>query len=82
MTDFVRQTLSTAEMAAALEISTKLLLTLRKADPSPFESGVHYRFAGRTTAAPVRWFPLETDEAFTKFKRVDPNDIETMPGLA
>lgn len=80
MPDFVRETLSTADMAAALGISQKLLRNLRKADPSPFEPGVHYRFAGRTTAAPVRWFPKETDEAFTSFTRVDPNSIETMDG--
>ena len=80
MPDIVRETLSTADMAAALGISQKLLRNLRKADPSPFKSGVHYRFAGRTTAAPVRWFPKETDEAFTVFTRVDPNSIETMDG--
>lgn len=80
MPDLVRETLSTADMAAALGISPKLLRTLRKADPSPFESGVHYRFAGVTTRAPVRWFPKETDDAFTGFTRVDPNAIETMDG--
>ena len=80
MPEILRETLSTADMAAALGISQKLLRNLRKADPSPFQSGVHYRFAGRTTAAPVRWFPKETDEAFTVFTRVDPNDIETMDG--
>ena len=76
----VRETLSTPEMAKALGISQKLLLKLRKAEPSPFKAGEHYRFNGITTAAPIRWFPIETDTAFTTFTRVDPSAIETMDG--
>ena len=67
-------------MAKALGISQKLLLKLRHLDPSPFKAGEHYRFQGMTTAAPLRWFPAETDAAFTTFTRVDPSDIETMDG--
>ena len=67
-------------MAKALGISQKLLLKLRKAEPSPFKAGQHYRFNGTTTAAPIRWFPSETDLAFSAFTRVDPNSIETMDG--
>ena len=74
----VRETLSTPDMAKALGISQKLLLKLRHLDPSPFTAGEHYRFQGMTTAAPLRWFPVETDAAFTTFTRVDPNSIETM----
>lgn len=80
MTINVRETLSTAEMAAALGISSKLLLRLRKQPSSPFKLGEHYRFQGITTAAPVRWFPGPTDEAFSSFTRVDPAEIETMKG--
>ena len=69
-------------MAKALGISQKLLLKLRKADPSPFTAGQHYRFQGITTAAPIHWFPAATDEAFTSFVRVDPSAIETMDGGA
>ena len=76
----VRETLSTVQMARALGISQKLLLRLRKLDKSPFKSGEHYRFQGITTAAPVRWFPGPTDEAFSSFTRVDPASIETMEG--
>ena len=80
MSTSVRETLSTPLMAKALGISQKLLLKLRKADPSPFTAGQHYRFQGITTAAPVRWFPGPTDEAFSSFTRVDPASIETMRG--
>ena len=76
----VRETLSTVQMAQALGISQKLLLKLRKAEPSPFTAGEHYRFQGITTAAPVRWFPEATDSAFSAFTRVDPAAIETMDG--
>ena len=76
----VRETLSTLQMAEALGISLKLLLKLRKAEPSPFTAGEHYRFQGITTAAPVRWFPEATDRAFSAFTRVDPSTIETMDG--
>ena len=80
MSTSVRETLSTPDMAKALGISQKLLLKLRHLDPSPFTAGEHYRFQGMTTAAPLRWFPAETDTAFTTFSRVDPSDIETMDG--
>ena len=80
MSTSVRETLSTLDMAKALGISQKLLLKLRHLDPSPFTAGEHYRFQGMTTAAPLRWFPAETDTAFTTFSRVDPSDIETMDG--
>ena len=80
MSTGVRETLSTPDMAKALGISQKLLLKLRHLDPSPFTAGEHYRFQGMTTAAPLRWFPAETDAAFTTFTRVDPSDIETMDG--
>ncbi len=80
MSTNVRETLNTLEMAKALGISEKLLLKLRKQRLSPFELGTHYRFQGITTAAPVRWFPGPTDEAFSSFKRVDPCAIETMEG--
>ncbi|EAR19612.1 hypothetical protein WH7805_11868 [Synechococcus sp. WH 7805] len=80
MSPSVRETLSTPDMAKALGISQKLLLKLRHLEPSPFKAGEHYRFQGMTTAAPLRWFPAETDTAFTTFSRVDPSDIETMDG--
>ena len=80
MTTSVRETLSTADMAKALGISEKLLLKIRKQAISPFELGTHYRFQGITTAAPVRWFPEPTDEAFSSFTRIDPASIETMEG--
>ena len=81
MSPSVRETLSTPDMAKALGISQKLLLKLRHLEPSPFKAGEHYRFQGMTTAAPLRWFPAETDSAFTTFTRVDPNSIETMDGV-
>ena len=80
MSTGVRETLSTPDMAKALGISQKLLLKLRHLDPTPFKAGEHYRFQGMTTAAPLRWFPAETDTAFTTLSRVDPSDIETMDG--
>ena len=80
MSPSVRETLSTPDMAKALGISQKLLLKLRHLEPSPFKAGEHYRFQGMTTAAPLRWFPAETDASFTTFTRVDPSDIETMDG--
>ena len=67
-------------MAKALGISVKLLLRLRKQPGSPFQLGTHYRFQGISTAAPVRWFPAPTDEAFSSFQRLDPSAIETMQG--
>ena len=82
MTTSVRETLSTADMAKALGISEKLLLRLRKQPGSPFQLGIHYRFQGISTAAPVRWFPGPTDEAFSSFQRFDPSSIETMQGDA
>jgi hypothetical protein len=78
MADHVRETLNTADMAKGLGVSEKLLLRLRRQTSSPFKLGVHYRFQGITTAAPVRWFPKETDEAFSTFQRLDPASIETM----
>ena len=80
MSPSVLETLSTPDMAKALGISQKLLLKLRHLEPSPFKAGEHYRFQGMTTAAPLRWFPAETDTAFTTFSRVDPSDIGTMDG--
>ncbi len=79
-TGSVRKTLSTQEMADALGISTKLLGRVRKCSGSPFKQGVHYRFQGVTTSAPIAWFPSETDEAFSTFTRVDADAIETMDG--
>ena len=81
MSNSVRETLDTAAMAKALDISDKLLRRLRRMPDSPFQLGIHYRFQGITTSAPVRWFPAATDEAFSTFKRVDVNQIETLPGL-
>ena len=80
MSTSVRETLSTPDMAKALGISQKLLLKLRKLEPSPFKAGEHYRFQGITTAAPIHWFPAETDAAFSSFTRVDPSAIKTMDG--
>ena len=80
MSTNVRETLKTLEMAKALGISQKFLLKLRKLDESPFTAGEHYRFQGVTTSAPVRWFPAVTDEAFSRFKRLDRCTIETMEG--
>ncbi len=80
MTFNVRETLSTLQMSEALGISQKLLLKLRKAKSSPFTAGQHYRFQGITTAAPIRWFPAETDHAFSTFTRVNSSVIETMDG--
>ena len=74
----IRETMTSPEMAKALHISHKLLLKLRHMENSPFVAGVHYRFQGITTAAPIRWFPVETDAAFTNFVRVDASDVETM----
>ena len=67
-------------MAKALCISQKLLLSMRHLDPGPFVAGKHYRFSGMTTSAPIRWFPVETDTAFSTFMRVDSSEIETMDG--
>lgn len=80
MAGLVRPTLKTQEMAAELGISEKMLRRLKNHRRSPFVEGKHYRYQGLTTGAPVAWFPAETDEAFTNFKRVDPKDIETMNG--
>ena len=75
----VRETL-TRQKCKGSSISQKLLLKLRHLDPSPFTAGEYYRFQGMTTAAPLLWFPAETDAAFTTFTRVVPSDIETMDG--
>lgn len=75
-----RETLKSIEMAKALGISQKLLLLLRKQKDSPFQQGKHYRFQGISTLSTVSWFPIETDEAFTNYQRIDPSTIETMEG--
>ncbi len=72
--------MSTPNMAKALLISSKMLLRLRKMENGPFVEGRDYRFAGITIAAPVQWFPAETDAAFSNWKRIDPVNIETMEG--
>ncbi len=76
-----RETLKSIEMAKALGISQKLLLLMRKQKDSPFQQGKHYRFQGISTLSPVSWFPIETDEAFTTYQRIDPPIIETMEGV-
>ena len=76
----VRETLSSPEMSKALCISQKLLLRLRHLESGPFTAGEHYRYQGVTTASAIRWFPSETDAAFTAFARVDPSEIEAMDG--
>ena len=76
----IREVLSTPNMAKSLGISNKMLLRLRKIEGGPFQEGRDYRFAGMTKAAPVQWFPNETDQAFSNWERIDPNSIETMEG--
>jgi hypothetical protein len=76
----VRATLGSKDMADALGISSKLLGRVRNLPDSPFKFGTHYRFQGVFTNAPIVWFPKETDEAFSTFRRFDPDSIETMDG--
>ncbi len=75
-----RETLKSIEMAKALGISQKLLLLMRKQKDSPFQHGKHYRYQGVSTLSSIKWFPAETDEAFTNYQRIDPSTIETMDG--
>ncbi len=39
-----------------------------------------YRRKGATTRSPLQWQPEKTEQAFTSFKRADPEEIETYGG--
>ena len=54
-------------MADLLGIHSKTLLRLRKKPFSPFREGIHYRYGGLTTGAPLQWFPEITNQAFTEY---------------
>ena len=63
-------------MAARLGIHPKTLLRLRRSYLSPFREGVHFRYAGLTTKAPLQWQADLSEAAFTGFARVDPATVE------
>ena len=71
----------TAAMADRLGIHPKTLLRLREQQRAPFVEGIHYRYGGLTTGAPLQWFPEQTDQAFTDFRRVPCSAIETFSAL-
>lgn len=63
----IRLFVKTQEMADLLGIHSKTLLRLRKKPFSPFKEGIHYRYGGLTTGAPLQWFPEITNQAFTEY---------------
>ena len=67
---------NTPSMADRLGIHPKTLLRLRKQLRSPFQEGLHYRYGGLTTGAPLQWFPEEADKAFTDFRRTPVSAVE------
>lgn len=71
----------TAAMADRLGIHPKTLLRLRKHQRSPFQEGKHYRYGGLTTGAALQWFPDQTDQAFTDFRRLPVNAVESFSAL-
>jgi hypothetical protein len=71
----------TAAMAERLGIHPKTLLRIRKQPRSPFQEGAHYRYGGLTTGAPLQWFPEQTDQAFTDFRRAPVSAVETFSAL-
>ena len=71
----------TAAMAERLGIHPKTLLRLRKEMHSPFQEGTHFRYGGLTTGAPLQWFPEQTDQAFTDFRRIPVSAVEAFTKL-
>ena len=71
----------TAAIADRLGIHPKTLLRLRKQQRAPFVEGIHYRYGGLTTGAPLQWFPEQTDQAFTDFRMVPVSAVETFSAL-
>ena len=73
------QWIDTATMAAHLGVHPKTLKRLKNTT-AMFEEGIDYRFAGASTRAPLQWHLEATEEAFTRFKRIDPAEVETYGG--
>lgn len=74
------QTFTTAEIARVFDSRYKALLQLKAHKNIPFVEGIQYRYAGLSTCSQVQWFPVETDAAFTSWKRPEWTSIETMEG--
>ena len=72
--------ISTEEMAETIGIHPKTLLGLRRKNICAFVEGTHYRRKGATTRSPLQWQPEKTEQAFSSFKRADPEEIETYGG--
>ena len=70
------QWIDTAAMAAHLGVHPKTLKRLKNTT-AMFEEGIDYRFAGASTRAPLQWHLETTEQSFTRFKRIDPSEVET-----
>ena len=74
------QWIDTAAMAAHLGVHPKTLKRLKNTT-AMFEEGIDYRFAGASTRAPLQWHLETTEQSFTRFKRIDPSEVETYGGI-
>ena len=74
------QWIDTAAMAAHLGVHPKTLKRLKNTT-AMFEEGIDYRFAGASTHAPLQWHLETTELSFTRFKRIDPSEVETYGGI-
>ena len=64
-------------MADHLGLHKQTLLRQRRSRVSPFKEGRDYRWSGLTTGGSLHWHLANTDKAFTNFRRLPTDQVET-----
>ena len=68
---------STQECADALGIHPQTLRKLRRHQISLFQEGRDYRWVGLSTSSTLQWHVLSASQAFTDFRRMPAEAVET-----
>jgi len=66
-----------AAMAKVLGIHPQTLRKLRRHQITPFKEGRDYRWVGLTTSSTLQWHVHSASQAFTDFRRMPAEQIET-----
>ena len=74
---FERDWVPSAAMAKALGIHVQTLRKLRRHSITPFKEGRDFRWVGLSTSSTLQWHVHSATQAFTDFRRVPAEAIET-----
>ena len=66
-----------AAMAKVLGIHPQTLRKLRRHQITPFKEGRDYRWVGLSTSSTLQWHVHSASQAFTDFRRMPAEQIET-----